>query len=213
MRFLGKRRNTPTDEQRKRLAGITNMSQRRTLLAAIERGEPIPDYAWAPFPEGLEQDPRLAQLHEHLIQYAASSDRDMTEVIASLRLDSHVQYYADKAKESAGEQTGYLCAVPLRVPELATEAKQATGILAWGIFNPYGPTLSFLALIRVPERLESLLYSTQMNPFQCQNLVYGVVPDSIEADYLTEILDELFSKYARRKPLARRRRAPSSYGF
>ena len=117
------------------------------------------------------------------------------EVIASLRPDSEIQYFADKARESSSEQTGCLCAVPLRAPELVLEANQAAGILAWGIFNPYGPSLNFLALIRVPEHLEYLLYSTQMNPFHCQNLVYGVVPVSI-ADYLTDILNELFSKYA-----------------
>src|SRR4051794_30589154 len=135
MRFNGRKRRTPTDEQRKRLAGITNVSQRRTLLSAIERGETIPDYAWGPIREGLEQEPILHQAYEHLIQYAASSDRDMMEVIASMRPDTHIQYYADKAGETASEQTGCLCAVPLRVPELATEASQATGILTWGIFN------------------------------------------------------------------------------
>jgi hypothetical protein len=196
MRFFGKSRHTPTDDQRKRLAQIANPDQRRTLLTAIRRGETIPDYAWMPFPEGTEQIPEATQLHQQLLQYAASSDRDMTEVIASLRPDSHIQFYADRAKETAREDTGCLCTTPLQVPDLTDEADHASGILAWGIFNPYGPTLSFLALIGVPEHPESLLYLTQMNPFQCTNLVYGLVPDSIRDGCLNEILDELLSEHS-----------------
>jgi hypothetical protein len=118
------------------------------------------------------------------------------EVIAAADPASHVQFFADRAKGTASEDTGYLCAIPFSVPDLLAEAGVATGVLGWGIFNPYGPTLSFLALIGVPERLESLLYLTRMNPFQCQNLAYGIVPDLIKDDYLNDILDELLAKYS-----------------
>jgi hypothetical protein len=194
MRFFGKSRRVPTDEERKRLARIVNPNQRIALLAAIQRGETIPDYAWTPFPDGIEDNPELLQFHEQLLKYAASSGRDMIEVIASLRPESHVQFYATKAGETASEDTGYLCATPLPVPDLVDDADQVTGILCWG--NPWGPTLSFLALIGVPKHPESLLYLTQMNPFQCQNLVFGVVPDSIRDSYLDHILDEVLSKYS-----------------
>jgi hypothetical protein len=196
MRFFGKSRREPTDEQRKHLARIVDPNQRKQLLSAIRRGETIPDYAWTPVPEGLEGNPELVQFHEQLLKYAASSGRDIMEVIASLAPESHLQFYAAKAKETTSEATGYLCATPLPVPALVDDADQAAGLLCWCIFNPWGPTLSLLALIGVPEHPESLLYLTQMNPFQRQNLVFGVVPDSIRDRYLNGILDEVLSKYS-----------------
>src|SRR4051794_39826875 len=164
MRFFGKSRRVPTDEERKRLARIVNPNQRRELLVAIKRGETIPEYAWTHLPEGIEEHPEFRQFHKQLLKHAASSGRDMMEVIASLRPESHVQFYAAKAKERANENTGYLCGTPLSVPDLIEDEEQATGLLSWGVFNPWEPTLSFLALIGVPEHPESLLYLTQMNP-------------------------------------------------
>jgi hypothetical protein len=119
----------------------------------------------------------------------------MSEVIASLTPDTHIQFYADRARETASEDTGYLCVTPVRVADLVTNADKASGILGWGIFNPYGPTFGLLARIEVPERPESLLYLTRMNPFQCENFVYGIFPDSIRQEYLNDILGELFSQY------------------
>jgi hypothetical protein len=196
MRYFGKSRRGPTDEERRRLARIVNPNQRRALLAAIQRGETIPGYAWTPFPKGKEENPKLLEFHEQLLKYAESSGRDMMEVVASLRPESHVQFYAARAKETTTEDTGCLCGTPLPVPDLVDDAEQATGLLCWGLFNPWEPTLSFLALIGVPEHPESLLYLTQMNPFQYQNLVFGVIPDSIRDSYLDDILDEVLSKYS-----------------
>jgi hypothetical protein len=197
MRFFGRKRQTPTDEQRRRLARISNPGQRRTLLAAIERGETVPDYAWTPFSEEIGQTSDVAELHEQLLQYAESSGRDVMEVIASISPSSHIQFYADKARETATADTGYLCLEPIHVhSDLVATADNATGILFWGIFNPYGPTLYFLSLVGVSEQAESLLYFTRVNPFQCQNLVYGIIPDSIRADYLNDIVDDLVTRHA-----------------
>jgi hypothetical protein len=85
---------------------------------------------------------------------------------------------------------------PRVVEDLLAGSEKVTGILCWGIFNPFGPTLGILALIGVPERHESLLYLTRINPFHCHNFVYGTVPDSIKDADLNNILVKLSSKHA-----------------
>ncbi len=51
-RFKGR----PTREQRKLLARISNLDQRRALLTAIENGEDIPTYAWTPITEEIQKN-------------------------------------------------------------------------------------------------------------------------------------------------------------
>jgi hypothetical protein len=49
-RFFARKRQ-PTKEQARLLSRISNPQQRRNLLRAIEEGEEIPSYAWAPLTE------------------------------------------------------------------------------------------------------------------------------------------------------------------
>jgi len=213
VRFFRKKTN-PTDEQRKRLARITNSFQKKALLTAIERGEVIPEYAWSPFPEGIEKAPEMRALHKSLVEYAASSDRDLTEVIAAMAPETHIQHFADQARQTAGPGSGFLCETPLPARNLAEAAEKLIGIAAWGIFNPYGPTFSLLTLLPVPgssefeaerrafpsifaseEPHECLLHFSLLNPFHSEERIYGLVPGQYAKEYLGDILTELIRRY------------------
>ncbi len=61
----------PTAEQRRKLQLIEDSSQRRALLDAIQRGEPIPDYAWTPSPPQDEQERK--QTTSRLLSMVADS--------------------------------------------------------------------------------------------------------------------------------------------
>jgi hypothetical protein len=50
------KKSKPTEKQFELLSKITNPEQKKALLAAIESGEEIPGYAWAPIPDSFTRD-------------------------------------------------------------------------------------------------------------------------------------------------------------
>jgi hypothetical protein len=186
----------PTKEQLERLALIPDPDQRQTLLAAIQRGEDIPEYAWKPIDMRLLDDPRIASLHTELADYARDSNRDLSEVIASMDPVTLIQHFAQRARLAATKESGFLCSPPFVVRPFLEESPSCTGLSVWGIFNPYGPTLWGLVLIDVPGKGESLLYSVVLNPFYRKDVVYGLLPLQLALDELTVILRRLFHSHA-----------------
>jgi hypothetical protein len=69
----------PTAEQEQRLLEVKNPLQRKALLAAIEKGEDIPMYAWAPISENTDPlaihqslQERLASFRKHLQEHGTT---------------------------------------------------------------------------------------------------------------------------------------------
>ena len=187
----------PTKEQLERLALIPDPEQRQVLLEAIQRGEDIPEYVWRPINRKLQEDPRFKSLHADLLEHAWRSDRDMSEVIASLNPVMLVHHFAQRARHSARKESGHLCAEPFVVRPFLEEAPSCAGLVVWGIFNPYGPTLWGLALIEVPQMGEHLLYLAMLNPFHREDRVYGLLPSRLSADELDTVLRRFFQRHAR----------------
>lgn len=186
----------PTNEQLERLALIPDPEQRQVILEAIQRGEDIPEYVWRPINRKLQEDPQFKSLHAELLEYAWRSGRDMSEVIASMDPVTLVQHFAQRARHSATKESGYLCSDPFVVPPFLEEAPSCRGLVVWGIFNPYGPTLWGLVLIDVPGKGESLLYSVMLNPFNRKDEVYGLLPKGLTVDEITVIVRQLFHSHA-----------------
>ena len=180
-----------TEEQLKRLASIPDLRQRQILMAAIERGEDIPEYAGKAIDTRLLDDPRVASLHATLVEHAWNSNLDLSEVIASMDPVTLAEHYAQRARPTATKQSGFLCSPPFSVRPFL-ESPSCTGLLEWGIFNPYGPTLWGLVLIDVPRKEESLLYSVMLNPLDRKDVVYGLIPHGLTLDEITVIVRQLF---------------------
>ncbi len=114
------------------------------------------------------------------------------EVIASTDPVTLAEHYAQRARPTATKQSGCLCSPPFSVRPFLEESSSCTGLLEWGIFNPYGPTLWGLVLIDVPSKEESLLFSVMLNPFDRKDVVYGLIPHGLTLDEITVIVRQLF---------------------
>jgi hypothetical protein len=73
----------------------------------------------------------------------------------------------------AAGRTGPVAAVPVSEGELL--AWGATGLFAWGVFNPYGPTLSFLGTVPSDTGGTDLLWFRTLNPFHQAGWLIGTL--------------------------------------
>jgi hypothetical protein len=141
-------------------------------------------------------DPLVASLHSQLAEYAWQTDRDLSEMLASMDPGSLVQHFALRARSTATKESTFFCSPPFRVPPCLRTLQGCTGLLVWAIFNPYGPTLGGIALIEVPGTEESLIYNVFLNPFVRHDTVYGTLPRKLRSEEREMVLRDLFRRHA-----------------
>ncbi len=191
-----RRRRQPTREQAERLSRITNPQQRAALLSAIAEGEAIPEYAWNPLPTEFDAAALARRVRERFHSAPSSETQPVEEetVPASTDdVDGEIARCADLLRPAATAESGYLSA-PIECPALAS-ARVFTPLLAWAFFNPFGPTLCALHLVRVPRTGERVIFCRSLNPFANSALACGLVPDAVAQDVprIVSVLTRLFS--------------------
>jgi hypothetical protein len=83
---------------------------------------------------------------------------------------------------------------PVDVDQGIHQSCEPTELFAWGIFNPYGPTLSILSLLNHDESDASLVHNRMLNPFSRTSQVVAVVDKGISPEALTEFLADAFAQ-------------------
>jgi len=83
---------------------------------------------------------------------------------------------------------------PVDVNQEIHQSCKPTELFAWGIFNPYGPTLSILSLLNHDESDASLVHNRMVNPFSQTSQVVAVVDKGITQEALTELLSDAFAQ-------------------
>jgi hypothetical protein len=161
-------RNEPTLEQRERLDRIGNSHQRKAILAAIRAGKTIPESVWAPLPEGAN----IARLIDQE-NAPAGGNHNRAETPAASRIGG-VQEVA-----KLGEGTGSTFALWTHLKETSLDRvgreEGLKTLFAWGIVNPFGPTLTAVAtdgIIFAPGRKLPIVY-VMLNPFQQEVQIVG----------------------------------------
>lgn len=91
---------------------------------------------------------------------------------------------ATAARALADAETGVLGDPIPDVSQALAAAPESdvTQVIAFGIFNPYGPTMFSIDLIRVAGTGEALITSTMLNPFQSTATAYALLPASSSGD-------------------------------
>jgi len=91
---------------------------------------------------------------------------------------------ATAARALADAETGVLGDPIPDVSQALAAAPESdvTQVIAFGIFNPYGPTMFSIDLIRVAGTGEALITSTMLNPFQSTATAYAILPASSSGD-------------------------------
>jgi hypothetical protein len=64
-------------------------------------------------------------------------------------------------------------------------------LFCWGIFNPMGPTISFIGLLEDPAEKIELIFYRSFNPFSQSNFIVGACDWDVTIDQLP-LLEELF---------------------
>lgn len=177
--FDGFRGRKPIQEQLERLSRITNPHQKKALLATIEAGEQIPEYAWSPLPQDLDIRRLASDARSRMAQWLAEEIRRCAEM----------------ARLTATKASGYLC-TPIANCDALGSAAAFTPLCAWGIFNPFGPTMKALMLVDAPHCSARLLFCRQLHPLAPSAVVYGLIPEapSKNAEQLALILRRLFER-------------------
>jgi hypothetical protein len=87
---------------------------------------------------------------------------------------------AESLRTRASAATHYL-ANPVECPALGS-ASAFTPLIAWALFNPFGPTICALHLVAVPDSSDRIIFFRWLNPFATGATAYGIVPDSVARD-------------------------------
>jgi hypothetical protein len=66
------------------------------------------------------------------------------------------------------------------------------GLFAYGIFNPMGPTLAIISLLKLEPFEVSLLHYRMLNPFAQDSSILGVLPANVQHDQLLQIVPDAF---------------------
>ncbi len=106
--------------------------------------------------------------------------------------------FKSKASQSAlpvfrslEHQRGLLKA-PVAVGNNIHQSCKPGELFAWGIFNPYGPTLSVLSLLNHDESDATLLHYRMLNPFSQKSSVLAVLDRGISSENLNDSIEDLF---------------------
>ncbi len=72
-----------------------------------------------------------------------------------------------------------------------------TDLVSWGIFNPFGPTMSSLVLVNSPETKEYFIFRHWNNPTSQAREIFGLIPEAVfkNKSWLVIILDQLFVQF------------------
>jgi hypothetical protein len=87
---------------------------------------------------------------------------------------------AQSLRATATGSSNYL-GTPIECPALGS-ASAFTPVLAWALFNPFGPTMSAIHLVEVPNTKERIIFFRWLNPFATGATAYGLVPDAVAHD-------------------------------
>lgn len=68
-----------------------------------------------------------------------------------------------------------------------------TGIFAYGIFNPMGPTISIVSLLRHKVADKSLIHFMILNPFAQESFAIGVMPVDPDQKQMMAVIPESFA--------------------
>lgn len=86
-----------------------------------------------------------------------------------------------------------LFADPVKVDFSILEFCDMTGYFAYGIFNPMGPTICIVSLLRHETADKSLLHFLMLNPFGQESVVLGSLPRELKKKQLMETIPEAFA--------------------
>jgi len=98
-------------------------------------------------------------------------------------LDTLIESMQADTRQSAGELVG-----PLHNFGFLDKRLTHRLLIAWGLFNPYGPTWCSLTLAAVPEKNISIIYLKISNPFSIESIVHGWVREPVETETLMTLL-------------------------
>ena len=190
----------PTPDEQELLARIVNTKQKAALVAAIERGEQIPTFAWHPLPAGLDLDglastPGMQRMHEQLDAVSEESEAAMNEAIGEIDLGWKVTEFIDSIRDEEVDELGFL-KTPVSAYDELWDNDASTLLAQWVILNPFGPTAKELKLYH--DRLKSrwALGMAFIHPIEREVTVYAVLTDDQVGhhDTLLTILRELFDR-------------------
>lgn len=80
---------------------------------------------------------------------------------------------------------------PVEVGQMIHQSCNPTELFAWGIFNPYGPTLSVISLLNHDESEAALVHHRMLNPFSQRSEVVAVLDSGSDAEERDELLAEV----------------------
>jgi hypothetical protein len=83
---------------------------------------------------------------------------------------------------------------PVEVGQKIHQSCNPTELFAWGIFNPYGPTLAVLSLLEHDESKAALVHHRMLNPFSQTSHVMAVVDRGVSPKDLREFLSVVFAQ-------------------
>ena len=94
----------------------------------------------------------------------------------------------------------------IECPALAS-APVFSELLAWGYFNPFGPTTCSLFLVDVPTADEQIIFFRWLNPFATGATAYGLVPNTVAGNpqQLASVLERLFAGGAQERSTSPRK--------
>ncbi len=160
-------RREPTAEERQRLSQISNRDQRKALLAAIRAGKAIPDSAWSPLPAGTDIA-RLIDRENAQAGRAESGGARLTPGVAGTQASD---------SQPAGSGSAFRLWSEPQETSLDQIGKNEglKTLFAWGIVNPFGPTLTAVAtdgVLFVHGRTLPIIY-LMLNPFRQEAGIVG----------------------------------------
>ena len=80
---------------------------------------------------------------------------------------------------------------PVEIGQNIHQLCNSTELFAWGIFNPYGPTLSVISLLNHDESEAALVHHRMLNPFSQLSGVVAVLDSDSEAEERDELLTKV----------------------
>ena len=109
--------------------------------------------------------------------------------------EQSIETIAARARRTATEESAYLC-TPMGDCAALGVVPHSTPLIAWGSFNPMGPTMCSLALVPSHGSREHLLFFRVHTPFTTTGIVFGLVPDRLSKDpgRICRTLEQLFTR-------------------
>ncbi|MGH8545849.1 MAG: hypothetical protein ACREX3_19930, partial [Gammaproteobacteria bacterium] len=181
----------PSAQQVKMLSEITHPLQKKLLLAAIHRGDEIPESAWQPITS------------ENTEKYGQTFDSKTIEWVHRYWLAmvfEELFCVLLESRNTANEASRFLCAPIVNKCEMTVLALRAgmsqmfTELCKWGYFNPMGPTALTLALVSIQDDNDNPLLLDISHPSSPSHAVLGLLPvnASRDANRLAWTLEPLF---------------------